>query len=113
MRGAAWVTLIYAFIIFFGGLMGHLKAGSTVSLATGVVCGFLLFIASLGMFKDRLLPAYFALLLIVLLDAFFTYRWLYTFSFFPAGIMSLISLGALVLIAIMLKKHLKNQQNRR
>lgn len=107
MKAASWITLIYGIFIFLGGLMGHIKAGSTVSLVSGAVFGVLLVLASFGMFRDHLLPAYFSLILTLLLDAFFTYRWLLTFQFMPSGLMSVITLGVLIVLLVLLRSHLK------
>lgn len=87
--------------------MGHIKAGSTVSLISGSVFGLLLVLASFGMFRDHLLPAYFSLILTLILDAIFTYRWLLTFKFMPSGLMSLITLGVLIALLVLLRSYLK------
>jgi len=110
MKAAAWITLLYAILVFFGGLMGHIKAASTASLVMGTIFGFLLFLTSLGMFKNKLFSAYIGILLILLLDGFFTYRFLYTLSFFPAGFMSLVSLGVLLAVALLLRNHLRRER---
>ena len=107
MKAASWITLIFGILIFLGGLMGHVKAASTVSLVTGSVFGLFLVLASFGMFRDHLLPAYFALILTLILDAVFTYRWLLTFKFMPSGLMSLISFGVLIALLVLLRSHLK------
>ena len=107
MKAASWITLIYGIFIILGGLMGHIKSASTVSLVTGSLFGLFLVLASFGMFRDHLLPSYFALIITLILDAFFTYRWLLTFKFMPSGLMSLISLGVLIALLVLLRSHLK------
>lgn len=109
MKAASWITLLYGIFIFLGGLMGHIKAGSTASLISGVSFGVLLVLAAFGMFRDHLLPAYFALILTLVLDAIFTYRWLLTFKFMPSGLMSLLTLGVLAALLVLLKNHLRSQ----
>lgn len=108
MKKAALITFVYALIIFAGGLVGHLKAKSTVSLIMGIIYGILLIFAAIGMYKDKLLPTYFGLILILMLDAFFTYRWLISFQFMPAGLMTLISIAALLAVVLLVKNHLQN-----
>ena len=110
MKKAAWVTFFYALIILIGGIMGHAKAASAASLVTGLVFGILLFLSAIGMYKDHLFPAYCGIVFIFLLDAFFIYRWLYTLSFFPAGILSLLSFAVLVAVVILIRNHLKAQR---
>lgn len=113
MKGAAFVTLIYAILIFIGGILGHIKAGSTTSFITAIVASVLLILSAIGMFKDHLLPCYFGILVIFALDAFFTYRWLLTMKFMPGGLMTLISLAALIIVVLLVRKHLKMQRKRR
>jgi len=111
MKAAGWITFLYGLLILAGGFIGHIKAASTVSLLVGIIFGIFLLLSAIGMFKDHLFPAYFGLLLILLLDAFFTYRWLYTLKFFPAGILCLISFAVFIIIAILIRNHLRKQRN--
>ena len=107
MKTASWITLIYGLLVLTGGIMGFVKASSRVSLIAGGLFGILLIVSSFGMMKDHLLPAYFSLIVVLILDAFFTYRWLITFKWMPAGLMAVISLGVLVSLVFLLKNHLK------
>jgi len=109
MKLAGWLTGIYALIVLVGGIIGHLQAQSTVSLITGVIFGVLLLLCALGIYKDRLFPAYSGILLILLLDAFFTYRWLFTFRFFPSGMMAIVSLATFLIVALLIRHHLRNR----
>lgn len=111
MKISAWIILLYGLLVLVGGFIGHIQAGSTASLIMGGICGILLLLSSIGMFKNKLFPAYIAILLTLGLDGFFTYRFLLSFSFFPAGMMSLISLVVLLLIAYLLRKDLNRQIN--
>ena len=113
MKTAAWITLFYGLMILVGGVIGHMKAASTPSLITGTIFGILLLMSAVGMFKDKLFSAYLAVILTLILDAFFTYRWLLTFKFMPSGLMTLISIGVLIAIAILIRNHLKTQRNHR
>lgn len=113
MKAAAWVTFFYAILILIGGVFGHLKAASSASFITAVVAGALLVLASIGMYKDHLFPCYFGIILIFILDAFFTYRWLLTMQFFPNGMLSILSLIVLVVVVLLVHQHLKLQQKRK
>lgn len=109
MKLAGWITLIYGVLVLLGGIMGHLKAGSAASLVAGGIFGILLIISSFGVMRDHLLPTYFALILILILDAFFTYRWLLSFQFMPSGFMTLITLAVLVALIVLLRGNFKGQ----
>lgn len=95
-----YIVGFYGILIFVGGLMGHAKAGSTASLVMGAIFGILLLVAAGCMFSQRnyLKGTYFALGLTFILDAFFSYRYLSSMKFLPSGLLSLISLGILLLL---------------
>lgn len=94
-----YVVFLYGILMLVGGLIGHAK-GSTASLVMGGVFGLLLLIAASCMFKKSLYMkgTFFALILTLILDGFFTYRFLTTMKFMPPGLLSLISLGVLILL---------------
>ncbi|HEX2579822.1 MAG TPA: TMEM14 family protein [Rhabdochlamydiaceae bacterium] len=93
----AYIVAIYGLLILVGGVIGHLKAGSLASLIMGGVSGLLLLIASGGMFskKNFKKSAFFALILTLVLDAFFSYRFMTTLKFLPSGLLALVSLGVI------------------
>jgi len=117
MKKAGWITLFYGFIVLIGGFMGFLKAASMASLIMGGIFGVLLILSAIGMLRNKLFPAYVGLILVLLLDGFFTYRYLLTYSFFPSGFMCLLSLFVLIINVFLFKKHLgveqKDRKNRR
>ncbi len=102
---AAWITLIYGFLILVGGVMGHIKAQSRISLWTGIIFGLLLLLSSWALFKGMKLGIYGALMLTACLLALFTYRYIATLKLFPPAIMGLISLVTLIFLLLNLKKH--------
>lgn len=104
MKITATIVLLYALLILIGGIFGHQEKGSIASLISGIVFGTLLFGASLVTFKGKIWGEYIALILIFLLDAFFTYRFIATHKFMPAGLLSLISLGTLFIMALIIKR---------
>ena len=61
MRIAGWTTIIYAVIVFVGGLVGHSLAGSNASLIAGIVFSILLVISGLGLLAHKKFGAIFAL----------------------------------------------------
>lgn len=103
MKLAGWITVIYALIVIAGGIMGYIKADSTASLLMGSIFGLLLLLSAIGIITHIYLTAYLAILLTLILDAFFTYRWLITFKFMPAGLMSIISFVVLIILSVLVK----------
>ena len=98
------MILIFGFLVLVGGIMGHLKAQSRMSLFAGLIFGLLLLLSSLGLFKGMKMGAYGAIALSSLLLCFFGWRYWTTFKIFPPLIMALLSLAVLLLLIINLKK---------
>lgn len=94
----AYIVALYGILILIGGIIGHIKAGSQASLAMGLISGLLLLLSSGGMFSKKHFKksVYFALILTLLLDAFFSYRYMATMKFMPSGLLALMSLGVIV-----------------
>jgi len=112
MKTAGWILILFAIFIFIGGVMGQVKAASTLSLVMGTVFGVLLLLCGIGTLRDKLFPAYMGIVLTLLLDAFFTYRFMVTMKFMPAGMMCIISLIVLIAVALLIRKHLQNERNK-
>ncbi|MFI5333580.1 MAG: TMEM14 family protein [Chlamydiales bacterium] len=104
MFNAALILLVYGLLILIGGIIGHVQAKSTPSLVMGLLFGSLLIGSAIGLFKRKKAAAWIALTLVLLLDAFFTYRFLHTQRFMPSGLLMLISLATLVTLIIQLRK---------
>lgn len=77
--------------------MGYAKAHSYVSLIMGGSFSLVLAFFSLGIYKECKVAYTCAMGITLFLLAFFVYRFFLTEKFFPAGMMSLISLGVLCL----------------
>lgn len=107
MKPAGWITLFYGLIVIAGGVMGYVKAASAASLIMGSIFGVLLVISAIGMMRKRLFSAYFAILLTLFLDAFFAYRWMFSFKFMPSGLMSLLSLAVLLVVVLLVRQDKK------
>jgi uncharacterized membrane protein (UPF0136 family) len=101
-----YIVALYGLLILIGGIIGHIKAGSNASLVMGVVFGFLLLLSSGGMFSKKFFKkgVYFALILALILDAFFSYRFLATMKFMPSGMLALMSLGVIVSLIAYLRR---------
>ena len=102
----AYFVALYGMLILIGGIIGHLKAGSQASLVMGVVSGLLLLLASGGMFSKKHFKksVYFALILTLILDAFFSYRFMEKMKFMPSGLLALVSLGVIAGLVSFLRR---------
>lgn len=112
MKAAGWITSLYGLFILIGGIIGQVKAGSTTSFVMGAFFGVILIMSGVGMVKNKLFPAYLGILSMLVLDAIFTYRFLITMSFMPAGLLCLITLVVLVAVLILIRKDLRLQRKR-
>lgn len=90
------LLLAYVGILFVGGLMGYSQGGSQISLIMASL--FSLILLLLMGFARRIdkSVSYIAFTLLVL-DSFFTYRFLKTWKFIPSGLFSLVTFGVIIL----------------
>jgi uncharacterized membrane protein (UPF0136 family) len=79
------VVLLYGLIILVGGIMGHVKAGSNASLISGLLFGSILIASAWLILLNKKSGLIFALFSTVILDGFFTFRFLFTKKFLPPG----------------------------
>jgi len=100
MKVTGAVIVIYGLLILVGGVMGYVKGGSTISLLMGSLFGVALLFCAYFLFKKSLPAHYITLALTFLLDGIFTHRFVKTLHFFPAGLLSLLSLTVLILVAL-------------
>lgn len=107
MKITASILSVYGLIILVGGLIGHWKAASTASLISGLLSGSAFLILSFAIARGKLFAQYIALTCTFVLDAFFTHRFAKSLHFFPAGMMSLLSLIVLIVIALKIRKTVK------
>lgn len=96
MKSAGWATILFAIIVFIGGMIGYATAGSVASIISGITFSILLLIGGIGTLLGKKYLAILSVLVALLLDGFFTYRFFLSFSFMPAGMMALLSLVTLV-----------------
>lgn len=108
MKKTAWVVFLYAALVLIGGLIGHIRAESTASLISGLVFGSLLFVCSFFMFRKRSIGYWGAIVLAIILEVFFTWRFAKTLKFFPPGILSLISLAVIIIVACKIAARLRS-----
>ena len=94
------LILVYATIIFAGGLIGYLKAGSKPSLIAGVVSAALLAGTAWFSWSNEVQALWIAGGIAALLSLVFLMRFLKTRSFMPSGMMLLVSLAATAYFAL-------------
>jgi len=99
MKKTGLILLVFAIIVFLGGLTGYLKGGSTGSVIMGTSFGIALLFTSLLAYKRVVWGAYLGLILTLILDAFFTYRFVISMNMMPAGLMTIISTLVLIFSA--------------
>ena len=108
MKVTATIVFFFGLIIALGGIMGYVKSGSQASLISGSVFGIALVISGYLISKGKILGQYAALALTFLLDGIFTYRFAKTLHFFPAGFLSLASLAVLIVVALKIRRTLRD-----
>ena len=100
------LILLYCAVLLSGSLIGYLKAGSLASLIAGSVSLLFLILFTLLYRKGKRWAGYGLIFTTLLLDAFFTFKFIKTFAFFPAGLLTLLSTILLIVIALHLSKKL-------
>lgn len=104
MKIQAISLLVYGVLLFIGGIIGHLKAQSNVSLIVGTICAAAVIIAGIGMLKDYFAAFPFACVTVGAITLFFAYRYWITGKMMPGGIFTLISFGIFLLLVLMKRK---------
>lgn len=98
------IIFFYSLLFFSGGVMGFAMKQSLPSLFMGGLFGLALLFLSIKIMTFHRYGLIGATVLTLLLDAFFSYRFLITKAFFPAGAMLLLTTAVLVSIMVYLKK---------
>ncbi|XP_064625071.1 transmembrane protein 14C-like [Lineus longissimus] len=93
----------YATIVALGGIVGYMKAGSTISLVMGVTCGSLLGLGSYLMTNNPN-NVYLSLAVSSLLTGVMGYRFSKSGKFMPAGMVAVLSLVMVMRLAPRLMK---------
>jgi uncharacterized membrane protein (UPF0136 family) len=106
MIGAARIYfIVFGILTIAGGIIGYVKAGSTISLVAGSISGVLLFIAAWLMPEQEAAGLIMAAVVSLLLAGQFVPKFFRTFKIMPAGLMSVLSvIGIIVAIAAWLRK---------
>lgn len=108
MTSSALTLAIYGLLILIGGIIGHIQAKSTISLVMGLIFGVMIMGSAFALYQKKRASIWISLSLVLLLDAFFSYRFFKTLKFMPSGLMMLLSLATLLVLV----KQLRSSKNR-
>lgn len=100
MKARGYLVIVYGLLLFIGGLIGHLKANSKMSLIMGSISAILAIGLGYGMLKNWAYGKMGALALATALFFFFLYRFSLTMRFMPPGLMAIISLIVIAALLI-------------
>ncbi|PYI45400.1 MAG: hypothetical protein DMF10_00140 [Verrucomicrobia bacterium] len=105
MEAAKIYFIVFGALTIVGGIVGYVKAGSVASIIAGSITGVLLLVAAFLLPEHRMVGLATALIVSLLLAAYFIRKYLSTGAVMPAGIMSLLSvIGIIVVIVAWVKK---------
>lgn len=104
MKIAGWATISYAILLLIGGLIGYYKVGSAVSAIAGIASSTVLLACGLGVIYGKRYAIIISVAATLILDGFFSYRFMSSFSFMPAGMMALLSLITLLIQVVAIRK---------
>lgn len=99
MGSPDFVSYGFALVVLSGGVMGYVKAGSVMSLASGLAFGGLL---AYGASRTSTNPKDFMFLFVVsgVLLGVMGYRFMNSGKFMPAGLVSVLSLLQVIRLAV-------------
>jgi len=105
MEAAKIYFIVFGALTIVGGIVGYVKAGSVASIIAASITGVLLLVAAFLLPEHRMVGLATALIVSLLLAAYFIRKYLSTGAVMPAGIMSLLSvIGIIVVIVAWVKK---------
>ena len=95
---------IYGVLMILGGIMGFLKVGSKASLLSGVGLGLGLLATGYGVWRGSTNSLVVAVVIAALLLVLFAIRFAKSRRFMPSGLLAILSLAAVVIFGMALKK---------
>ena len=105
MEAAKIYFIVFGVLTIVGGIIGYIKAGSVASIIAGSISGVLLLVGAFVMPEHRVVGLATALIVSLLLAAYFIRKYLSTGAVMPAGMMSVLSIiGIIVVIVAWVKK---------
>lgn len=100
MQTTAFVVIIYGVFLIIGGLIGYVKAQSTMSLVMSSFFALLCLISAAALMKSRVWGVYLALATLLFMSGFFMCRYSVNPKLMPSGIMLAASLICLVVVFV-------------
>jgi uncharacterized membrane protein (UPF0136 family) len=97
---AKLILWIYIVLLFVGGLIGFLKAGSKVSLITSAFFAGILILCNVGLIFQPDMAYILETGILVFLMVFFAFRLTKSKKFMPNGLMAVLTLATLVLLHV-------------
>lgn len=94
------ILWIYIVLLFVGGLIGFLKAGSKISLITSACFAGILILCNTGRIFKQDVADMLSTGVLVFLMVFFAYRLTKSKKFMPNGLMAVLTLATLVLLHV-------------
>lgn len=104
MQTTAMEIWVYGAIMILGGIMGYLKVGSKASLLSGVGMGLALLASGYGVWQGSRDSLIVSVVIAALLVALFAIRLAKTRRFMPLGMLAILSLAAVIIFGMALKK---------
>ena len=98
MKTKVSILVVYALLLFIGGLIGYVKAQSIASLLMGSIFAFLILFSAFLMQKRVAAGLMLARVLTLFLSLFFLYRLFQTQKLMPSGMMAFFSLIVVILL---------------
>jgi uncharacterized membrane protein (UPF0136 family) len=95
---------IYTALLLVGSFIGYYKAGSIASLVMGLAFSLFLTLFTLQYRKGKNWAGQMLLLTVLVLDCFFSWRFIKTHALLPAGLLTVLSSILLVIIYLRIKK---------
>ena len=92
--------IIFGLLTLAGGVMGYVKADSTVSLISGLICGVLLFVAAFLLRGQAMAGLMIGGLVSLLLAGYFVPKFFRTGALMPSGMMALLSILGIVFAVV-------------
>lgn len=108
MKKTSYIVMVYATLVFSGGLLGAFIAGSMPSLIAGSAFGLLIFLNAFKMYKGQVKGQHLAIVQAIILGSFFVYRYQTTQKLMPALPMIVLSFFIAVFLLMKLPKKQSN-----
>jgi len=101
---AKFYYIVFGLFTLVGGVMGYVKAKSTISLVAGIVCGLGLFAAAFLIHVTLIGALVVGLLVCTALAGKFVPDFIHKKAVFPGGVMALLSIAGVVITLVALNK---------